>query len=378
VRLDVEAIAVAARARAGVPADTPLRFLDPLARLAGALEREAGLTEGGARAVHASLIAALVTQLQVADAVEQNPGIAKTELPRPVFIVGLLRTGSTLLHNLLGLHPGLRAPALWELMNPVGSYDPAEQEQLATATKAYVEEYYQVAPKLPDIHYLDALRPDECHRLTGLTFATMVYTMRYRVPSYGAWLAGEDLTWSYEYHRELLRAILWRRPGGPFVGKDPFHLWSLDALHAVYPDARYVHLHRDPTETVPSTCSLCSALRVARSDRLDLPEIGRQWVGEVDRGVALAEAARSGPLAGAPVLDVRYPDLVADPIGVVGTILDFLGEPMTGEAERRMRGFLAGQAERRPGAHRYTAADFGLSVADLSRRYAGYRDTYRV
>jgi len=376
--LGVEALAAAARDRAGVPPDTPLRFLDSLGVLTAALEAEAGLTGPGARAVGAALTGALVTQLRVAGAYAEHPEIAAVPVHRPVFVIGLLRTGSTLVHNLLGLHPGMLAPALWELMNPACSRDPAEQARLARAAQDYVEEYYKVAPRLPAIHFLHARRPDECHRLTGNAFRSMVYPMRYRVPSYGAWLAGQDLAGAYAFHREQLRAILWRRGGGRFVGKDPFHLWSLGALHSAYPDARYVHLHRDPAQTVPSTASLCAALRVARSDRLDPAEIGRQWLAEIDRGLSLAAAARSGPLAGAPVLDVRYRDLVADPIRVLGTVLDFLGEPMTGEAERRMRAHLDASGGHRPGAHRYTAEEFGLSAAGLSRRYAGYRDTYRV
>jgi len=376
--LGADGLAAAARDRAGVPPDTPLRFLDSLGVLTGALEAEAGLTEPGARAVGAALTGALVTQLRVAGAYATHPEIAGVPVQRPVFVIGLLRTGSTLVHNLLGLHPGLVAPALWELMNPAGSRDPAEHERLAQAAQHYVEEYYKVAPRLPAIHFLDARRPDECHRLTGNAFRSMVYSMRYRVPSYGAWLAGQDLSDAYAFHREQLRAILWRRDGGRFVGKDPFHLWSLGALHSAYPDARYVHLHRDPAQTVPSTASLCAALRVARSDLLDPVEIGRQWLAEIDRGLSLAAAARSGPLAGAPVLDVRYRDLVADPIRALGAVLDFLGEPMTGVAERRMRAYLEASDSHRPGGHRYTAEEFGLSGAALSRRYTDYRDTYRV
>lgn len=375
--LDAGTLAAAGREQAGVPADAPLRFLDALGVLTGALATEAQLTGPGARAVGAALTGALVTQLRLAGAYAEHPEIARVPVERPVFVIGLLRTGSTLVHNLLGLHPGLRAPALWETMHPVGGRDPAGRARLVEDTQRYVTDYYQVAPLLPAIHFLDARRPDECHRLTGGAFASMVYSMRYRIPSYGAWLADQDLARSYRYHREQLRAVLWRRPGGRFVGKDPFHLWSLGALHATYPDARYVHLHRDPAETLPSTCSLCVALRGARSDRVDRAEIGRQWRAELDRALPLVAAARSGPLAGAPVLDVRFRDLVADPVRVLGTVLDFLGEPVSGEVERRMRAWLE-RDRHRPGAHRYTAADFGLSAAELTGRYADYRETYRL
>lgn len=375
----VDGLAADARAAVGAPPETPLRHLDALARLAAALDTEARLSAAGRPAVRAALVGALATQLRVAAAHREHPEIGRIPVAAPVFVIGLLRTGSTLVHNLLAQHPALRVPALWELMHPVSDdHTEAGFARLADATQTYVTEYYRVAPRLPAVHFLDARRPDECHRLTGNTFQTMVYEARYRVPSYSRWLAGADLTASYAEHRAQLQAILWRIPGGTVVCKDPFHLWSLPALAAAYPDARYIHLHRDPTEAVPSTCSLCVAIRMARSDRLDLPEIGRHWLAQIERAVRLAAAARRGPLAGRPVLDVRYRDLVRDPLGVLGTVCDFLGVPLTAAAERRMRAYLAENSQRKHGEHRYTAAEFGLSTADLDSRFTEYRDTYHV
>jgi hypothetical protein len=246
---------------------------------------------------------------------------------------------------------------------------------MADRAQAYVDEYNRMAPQLARIHFLDARRPDECHRLLGATFASMVYEMRYRVPEYGAWLAGRDLTAEYDYHRRQLQAIVWRIPGGPVVLKCPFHLWSLAALMRVYPDARIVHLHRNPAETVPSTASLCAAIRPARSGYVALPEIGRQWLARIEPVIADVAATRAAVPAG-QLLDVRYRDLIADPLGVLGRISEFAGVPLTAEARTAMSRYLATNGQNRHGVHRYRAEDFGLDPADLSRRFAAYRGTF--
>jgi hypothetical protein len=373
--LATEAIVADAAARTGVPPES-FQFLTNLDRLASSLSDEARLTPSGRRAVAGALSSALVVQARLARLVERHPEIARWPVPRPVFVTGLLRTGTTLVHNLLAHHPGLRVPALWELMNPAEERgDTDRYRRLADEAQGYVDEYNRIAPDLRHIHYLDARRPDECHRLLGNTFASMVYEMRYRVPSYGAWLRDRDLTEEYHYHRQQLQALLWRSAGGPVVLKCPFHLWSIAELVAVYPDARIVQLHRDPAQTVPSTCSLCVAVREARSDQVDREEIGRQWLGRIDQVIGGVSAARELIPPG-QLLDVRYADLVADPIGTVAEICDFIGVPMTGPAESAMRAYLRENSQTKHGVHRYRPEDFGLDGADLGHRFAQYRQTF--
>lgn len=391
VPLDASSL-IAEVAGANVMPGDGLEFTEALGVLTDALERQARLTPPGRQAVRRGLASALGVQAELAEAIARHPEISTVPLSRPVFITGLLRTGTTLIHNLLAEHPGLCVPALWELMYPVsnGTGATVDGEVLANSAQKYVEEYYRVAPDLPKIHFLDARRPDECHRLTGNAFTTMVYEMRYRVPDYAAWLDEHDHRPAYRFHRAQLQAILWRRSGPgrtaespgsaetPVVLKDPFHLWRLPALTEVYPEARIVHVHRDPAVTVPSTCSLCAAIRVARSGTVDTDEIGRQWLERVQTALEAVPKVRATALADVPVLDVRYADLVADPLGTLGRICDFAGVPLTVRAEDRMRRYLIDNPADRHGRHRYAAADFGLDETELRRRFADYRDRYGV
>lgn len=372
VDLTDESVRAAAAARTGAPADSFL-FPQALARLTRALDTEANLTPQGRVAVAGGLVSSLVTQARLAQLLTRHPEILAQPVNRPVIVTGLLRTGTTLVHNLLAEHPDLRVPALWELMNPAGERaDPAAYERLADESQGYVDEYNARAPKLKHIHHLDARRPDECHRLLGNTFASMVYEMRYRVPSYGSWLRGRGLHEEYAYHRRQLQALLWRKPGGPVVLKCPFHLWSLDELLSTYPDARVVHMHRDPVATLPSTCSLCVAVREARTDQIDRAEIGRQWLSRVSPVIDDIDHTRV-PVPPAQILDVSYAELMRDTVGTMARICTFAGAELTAEAETRMRRYLAQNGQAKHGVHRYRPEDFGLDTADLQTRFAAYR-----
>jgi hypothetical protein len=159
------------------------------------------------------------------------------------------------------------------------------------------------------------------------------------------------------------------------VLKCPFHLWSLESLIRVYPDARVVHMHRDPAETVPSTCSLCLAIRAARSDRVDPREIGRYWLARIARAVDDLDRTRKAVPPGR-LLDVRYTDLMADPVGTMRRICEFAGVPLSDRAATAMRGYLTVNTRTARGVHRYRAEDFGLDPADLRSTFADYRAAY--
>src|SRR2546423_10875677 len=191
-----------------------LRFLSALDRLCSALSDEARLTEAGRRSTRRSLVSSLVLQLRLERLLAQHPHIERLPFDGPLAVLGLFRTGTTLLQNLLAQHPDVRAPQLWELMHPVARDGSAtERARLIRATQSYVQAYYRAAPGFRAIHYLDAELPEECHRLVGATFTSDIYPLRYRIPSYVDWLARQGMRRPYAYHRRLLRCPLWRRPG---------------------------------------------------------------------------------------------------------------------------------------------------------------------
>jgi hypothetical protein len=352
--------------------------LDALRVLVDALDREAHLTTPGRRAVAEALTGALVNQARVERRQREHPDIGRVAVDRTVFIIGLLRTGTTFLHNLLAQHPGFRCPNLWELFTPAGPRGEAHQAAAAAACERAMQELYRSAPGIRAIHPFDTWRPHECHRLLGNVFQSRVFWARYHVPSYVEWLEAQDLRPAYAYHRRQLQHILWRIPGGVPVLKCPFHLWSLDALVDAYPTARFIYLHRDPATVVASMASLCAALRAARSDRVDHAELARFWLEKIAGALSTVAEARRRHLAGRPVLDLRYDDLTADPAGTLRRICGFLDVPLTEGAARRTGAFLADNPLRQHGSHRYSAEQFGLDHAALRARFTDYRRHWDV
>jgi hypothetical protein len=373
ISLDVELLVETARARTGAAPDEPFEYLDALEALVSSVESEARLTPWGTRQAAEGFVAALAVQVQVRRALEQHPEIAAGVAARPVFITGLPRTGTTLVHNLLDRHPDVHCPHFWELTAPAGSRDPREHARLEAAARAWLDDYYAMAPRLPAIHLMAADRPDECHRLLGNAFQSLIYSARYRAPSYTAWLARHDVTDAFRFHRVQLACITWRIPSEVVGLKCPFHLWHLEPLRAVYPEAKLVVLHRDPVSAVPSLASLCATIMAARSDEVDKQEVGAAWLAAVEH--AVDDLLRCRDELG-DVLHVRFPDLVGDPLGTMRRLLEFAELPWTRPAEDAMRRWLAENPSDKHGVHRYTAEEFGLDPADLAERFAIYRETF--
>jgi hypothetical protein len=355
-----------ARIRAGGSPGYRLRFPSDLEQLATALRTEANLTPTGLEHARHALLGQLVTQVQADCLIAEHPEINSLPLRPPVLITGLHRTGTTLLQNILAEHPAVRAPRLWELLAPA---DLRPRRQLVRSARRYVEEYYAAAPRLRTIHPLDAHRPEECHRLTGVTFRSSIYALRYHVPSYVSWLERQDMRPAYEYHRTLLRCLLWRRPGYRVLLKCPTHLWHLDALAAVYPDARVVWLHRAPRDSLGSLCSLTAVVRAARAVHVDKHEIGRYWLQRAEHALS---PGRRLP-AGMEILHVRYEDLVADPEVTALRVCDFAHIPLSAHARRRLRRFVRRNPQGGHGVHRYSLSDYGLDPDQLDQSFAAYR-----
>jgi hypothetical protein len=332
--------------------------------LLAAVDAEARIHPSRAERFAGEMVQCLVTRTRIAHALRARPEIADAPAPAPVVITGLPRSGTTLLHNLMARVPGNRAYRLWELRAPVFAPGaPADQARRERdAAVEVVEWLYGRAPAFRAIHPLSADAPDECNWLFRPTFSSMVFAWTNFVPAYDAWLARSDRVPAYRDWLLQWKLLRWRSPGGVPVMKDPGHLWSLDALFEVCPDARVVVLSRDPAETTASLASLCFTLQSMDSDARDKAAVGTYVRSMVRRGrEALARARARSP---AHFLDVDYRRLVADPVAVVGEIQASLGRPLDPEGAARCRRFLADQRRDEAPAHRYTLEEFGLRRED--------------
>ena len=356
-------------------------FGEPLRRLLESMEAEARLNPMGRLATRYDLIHLLVNRLRMEKDRKRNPGIAEVEPRRPIFIAGLPRTGTTLLHSLLALDPASRVPLTWETMYPSPPPEAATYltDRRICLVDGQMRWFHRMLKGFNRIHPVGARLPIECLVITSHAFLSYQFETTHRLPSYLEWLEGQDLRPAYEVHRRFLQHLQWRCPGERWVLKAPAHMFDFEALFSVYPDAQVVMTHRDPIQMTASNASLTATLRSAFSDEVDPfevgPECSRRWA------EAISRALRSRDRGCAPAerfLDLYYDDLVADPIGAVHTVYAHFDLPFPAGLEEKIREFHHRNPKDRFGTHRYSLEEFGMNREDEVRRFAAYRERFRL
>jgi hypothetical protein len=235
-----------------------------------------------------------------------------------------------------------------------------------------------VQPEYDAMHHNDGDLPNECIFATAHEFLSDHWSGCHVAPTYTMHLATADHTDAYRYHRRVLQTL----QGGEatqWILKAPSHLATLATLLAVYPDARIVHIHRDPLKIVPSTLSLLGMLKWMRSDHVELgamaPVVSAGFAAMLDRIIA---ARAQGTLPDDRFVDVRYADLLDDPGATVAHVQEQLGWPSAAVVRDRARDYVAAKPKGAHGEHRYTLDDFGLDAAEQRARFAGYCEHFAV
>ncbi len=379
VSLDPGVLLDQARRRTGLRDFGDESFIDPFRRVMAAYEEDASLTLIGRMAARNDTLRILAGRLRIEADIARCPAIAEQPVRRPLFITGLPRTGTTILHEILTQDPANRVPLTWETMYPSPPPERARYERDPRIARAalYLQGLDLLAPTFKTIHPLGARLAQECLVITSHAFLSFQFQTTHDVPSYQRWLESQDLRPAYEYHRRFLQQLQWRCPGERWVLKAPAHLFGIEALFAAYPDAGVILTHRDPLEVAASVASLTATLRGAFSDRIDPVAIGREMTERWADGLTRALRTRDAhPEWRDQFLDVHYRDLVHDPIGTVRGIYRHFGLELGDEAEARMRAFLARNPKDKHGRHRYTLEQFGLDATEERRRYAAYRERF--
>jgi hypothetical protein len=344
--------------------------------LAASLEDEAGLTTIGRIAARTRVLALLETRLRLLDHRARHRDVAEQAIERPIFVLGLPRTGTTVLYGMLAANPAMRAPLSWEVARPFPppTGPDADRERIGATEKEF-RQFFKLAPHVEAIHPLGALLPQECLALQAPSFVTYEFPTTFPVPSYWRWLRGADVRPGYEFERWFLQHLQAGYGGEHWILKTPAHLMWLDVLLEVFPDALLVHTHRDPTTVMASVCSLMHALRSAVSGGVDPHEVGREQLDAWAWGLERTLSVR-GALPDDRVVDVRFEDTLGDPVGTVRSVYEHLGLPLTGEVERGVRAYLAANPRDKHGRHTYRLEDYGLTEADCDAAFAAYRDRF--
>lgn len=344
--------------------------LDILVR---SLDTEANLNALGDLVLEAVITKTLVNRLQIEEWYRLHPETAAEVITAPLIGIGLPRTGSTAVSNLLGEDPGARSLLIWESATPVPP--PATvtgRDPRIEASIAQQQMQQQTSPRMAALVPQSPTGPFECQEMMALTFTSQYFLAFATIPTYAEWLMEADLVATYAYERRTLQLLQYGQDRRrPWRLKCPSHLLWLDDLDAVFPDARYVMTHRDPTEVIVSVCDVYQELAQNLTDSLDRHAIGqlnvRQWALGMDRFLAFRDAKASDR-----IYDMNFRAVQRDPIGEIRKLYDWLGEPVSAEFEAGMaRWWQAHAAARELNVHPEPAT-FGLDLDAVRQRFAAY------
>ena len=328
---------------------------------------EAGLTGRGNYFQRSEVKSALVGRLLTQAQFNALPQHADVPIERPIFVMGLPRTGTTALHRLLAADPAHQGLEMWltQYPQPRPPRETWESDPIFAAMQQAFAAHHVEDPDFMGIHYMDATSEEECWRLLRQTGKSNSYESLANLPRYTEWLQGQDWTDAYERHKANLQLIGLNDPEKRWVLKNPSHMTALDALMTVYPDALVVYTRRDPVVCIASSCSLSAATTACHSDTYVGGVIGHTQLDLWSRAYHAFHDARPR-YDSAQFVDVDFADLQADPMGKVRGVYDAFGLTLTAEAEAVVKAI---DEEARTGhakpSHRYSLKDYGLSQTQV-------------
>jgi hypothetical protein len=373
-RIDAEDMLADARRSTGLTDWGDERFRRNLTEVVDCVLRQDGLTPLARVILRQAFLRALCNRLWVQEWLRSHPAVRDQRVERPIFVLGFPRTGTTVLQNLFAAHPDRRGLPFWQLTVPVPVAEDREEDarRRRRTTEWMLFAAYRAAPEMAEVHYIDAETLEECWPLFGNSFAVMNWELQSGLAEYGDWIQQHaDMNQAYREYRTFLQIQLDRQPARQLVLKCPEHLWFLDALLDVFPDACVVWTHRDPFETLGSYCSLMSLQWRTLYGHIDRARMGafmecRLLVG-IDRALAVRD--RVGERS---FFDARFTDVVKDPIGVVEHASAHFGIDCSSDHRARMATWLTKKRADDRGRHKYDPLDYGLDADEVRGRYAHY------
>ena len=379
-QLQVEELLQAARERAaGLSYFGDDNYQQALDVLTHALNTEAKLSAAGIAMMRERLIGQLLNRLLMEDYFKRFPEIEQIEIDDPLVIVGLPRTGTTMLQRTLAVDPRFYSAAWWETRYPAplvgeGPQDAATRIELA---KAEVAQTIEAIPQILSIHPMSATLCDEEFMLMEHSFLCAMDAYA-DVPSYTAWLDQQDQRPVYTQLKRMLQFLQWQKmqrgqaQGQRWLLKAPQHLHTLEILLSVFPKAQVILTHREPAQTIPSMASMAHTLWQIYSDQPDPRSAGRQWNHRMARGIHHTMQVRDQQDS-KRFLDIHFSDTVAKPMEVLETVYQFANLSFSEKARVDAQQWIASNSREKRAGHDYRLETFGLSEQQMQDDYAPYR-----
>lgn len=347
------------------------------------LASSSAFSEHGRDYIIDNSVKALARRLKVDDYAEKHPEVLDVPVERPIFVLGMPRTGTTVISYLLDQDPTRRSLLHWECVHPI---PPATGDTLRTDPRclALIEEQDKLLNALRSAHmsvphWEDADGPTECMFIHNQDFKGLSWDAFLNTSRYAEWLFDEaDMTTTYEYQKRYLQVLQSTAPG-TWSLKMPSHSVHIEALLEVFPDARLIWAHRDPYRATGSLANLWKLPKqmTLQSDSCDLAEMGRQAQWQMSYHVDRPLRARER-IGDDRFFHMYYSEMMRDPLDVMRRIYSWAGDPLTEDTENRMRAWLAAHPQDHYGTNTYSLEEYSLTVDALQPTFAEYLDTFPI
>jgi hypothetical protein len=353
-------------------------FLEPMHRLLDACAREADLNVLGWFVTRWDTLRFLRNLLCLRRAEREAPAILEERIVAPLFITGMPRSGTSFLHTMLLQDTMNRAVPVWQTLYPCASGADESTAAIARVSRQ-LRLFERLAPEFRSLHPLEATSLQECSEIMAHVFTSLRFDMTYRVPSYRAWLDSTGYIGAYQFHQRFLQHLQYRTDRGKsWVLKCPDHVFALDAIRDVYPDARVVFVHRDPLKVLASITCLTEVVRRPFTRAIDLAELGAEQSQRWQEGAERMIAATATSAFATPICHVQHTELIRDPVGTVAAIYRHFGRVLPAAAAAAMLGHVKAHPRGGYGEHQYRIERYGLDPEVERERFARYKAHFSV
>lgn len=381
---DLSAVQADARSKEQLEDFGDAPFEEPLAVLLDSYA-SAPLNERGVHLLRGGVLHSLRMRLRAEQWFHRHPEIADEVIGAPVVVVGMMRSGTTLVQRLLAADPRMHCVYGWEVAQiaPPLDIDWAAEDPRIPETQGREDQMRAFVPELFAIHPMYAREAEEEIMCLADAFLSHVPEASAHVPRYRAWIDTQDFAPAYANLHRMLQLLQWQKrqrgvTADRWVLKTPAHLGYLEELRAEFPDLHVVHMHRDPLETIPSGASLNATMWAMHTDSVDRDVVGGEWIERMgwtnDRALATRAAWGEDPSL---VTDIAFPDAVADPFGQIARVYGAIGLGLSGEAEAAIMAWFENRPREPVDRPRYSAQEFGLSDGQINDRFASYNQRFR-
>jgi hypothetical protein len=366
--------------RAGLDDFGPESWREGLNLLVDTVESAPGVKEGGRGYLYGQFADALWNRLRIVDYLKQHPEVADEKVERPLVVLGLPRTGTSLASYLLDQDLHRRSLLTWEAEDsvPPSTPDTLRSDPRCLKKKAELDALAEglKAANIPMVHWDEADGPTECVFVQNQDFKAYLWEAFMPTSAYADWLLATDMSSAYQWERSVLQLLQSRAPG-TWSLKMPSHAVHIEALLAEFPDARIVWAHRDPIKATASFLRLNYLSRAVLGAQIDtddiVPNVLRQLREHVTR--PLQTRRRIGDDR---FFDLHYAELMRDPIGVMRALYDWAQDDLTPSTEQAMLDWLQRNPQDRFGVQPYSLDGAGVSRGELESVFAEYLSVFDI